>query len=57
MSDAEIFAVRAEERKLCVKLVEKFAVEYVHKWIGTQGDKAKAEGWAILQAAAALAVK
>lgn len=41
-------------RITCAAIVEQFAKDYVSKWIGTQGDHAKAEGWAILQAAAHL---
>jgi hypothetical protein len=43
-----------EEYRRCCRLVEQFARDYVDKWIGVQGDRAKAEGWAILQAAKAL---
>ena len=38
----------------CVKYIEAFAVEYVNKWFSTEGDSAKASGWAIMQAAASL---
>jgi hypothetical protein len=48
--------VRDDERVKCRLIVERFALEYVDKWIGVQGDKAKAEGWAILQAAAELRI-
>lgn len=38
----------------CIEFLREFATAYVEKWIGTSGDNAKAEGWAILQAVAAL---
>ena len=41
-------------KALCVGFLEQFAQDYVEKWIGATGDAAKAEGWAILQAVAAL---
>lgn len=36
----------------CADYVERFAAEYVRKWRAT--DSAKAQGWAILQAAQSL---
>jgi hypothetical protein len=46
--------VREQMREQCAEFIQSFATDYVEKWVGVQGDKAKAEGWAILQAAAAL---
>jgi hypothetical protein len=43
-----------EQHRRCVRFIETFARDYVERWIGVQGDRAKAEGWAILQAAKAL---
>jgi len=41
-------------KESCIEFLREFATTYVEKWVGTTGDGAKAEGWAILQAAAAL---
>jgi hypothetical protein len=54
VTDNERWDIQMEEHAKCVKHIEEFAELYVEKWIETQGDAAKAEGWAILQAAASL---
>jgi hypothetical protein len=46
--------IRADERARCKVIIEDYAVAYVDKWIGLQGDTAKSHGWAILTAAAEL---
>lgn len=40
------------EREKIARELEQFARDYVEKWGPTQGEGAKSEGWAILQAAA-----
>lgn len=45
---------RNAERQRCIKAVEEFAVDYVNEWVTLQGNEAKAQGWAILLAAAHL---
>ena len=42
------------EHQRCVRALKEFAQQYVDKWESIQGDRAKAEGWAILQAAVSL---
>lgn len=51
MTEADI---RELTKQQCVEFLESFAKDYVAKWEKTTGDSAKAEGWAILQAAIAL---
>lgn len=46
--------IRETTKQMCVEFIESFAKDYVDKWIKAEGDGAKAQGWAILQAAAAL---
>lgn len=50
----QVNELREQMRAQCAEFVQAFATEYVEKWVGTTGDSAKAEGWAMLQAAAAL---
>jgi hypothetical protein len=48
---------RTAEREKCAAEVEAFAIAYVEKWeriFKGRGEATKAQGWAILQAAAAL---
>lgn len=58
LTEQEIANIRHEAAQAmkdqCLEFLQQFAQEYVEKWIGTTGDGAKAEGWAILQASAAL---
>ena len=51
MTEAEI---RADEREQCRTIIERFAETYMARWDHLKGDAAKAQGWAILQAAAEL---
>lgn len=46
--------IRNDERERCRKIIEEYSLTYVNKWINLTGDSAKAEGWAILVAAAEL---
>jgi hypothetical protein len=43
--------IRADERELCAKLLERYAQDYVSKWESLSprnADEHKAEGWRIL---------
>lgn len=57
-SEDELIRLKNQERdamrEQCAEFLASFAVDYVNKWAKTTGDSAKAEGWAILQAAGAL---
>ena len=53
-TQAQLNEQREAMRVQCADFIESFATRYVEKWATTTGDSAKAEGWAILQAAAAL---
>lgn len=46
-------AAQAMKQK-CVEYIEAFAAGYVERWTEIEGNTAKAQGWAILQAAQAL---